>query len=153
MIYYCDSSAIAKIYLEEAGTPYMRNLRQSADIGDVVINAISGPEVFSALHRRYRTGDITSKTFTDARQDFDKDFEHFFTRFPVSNPIIRLAMHLIDKYPLRGYDSVQLATALQLQSSLRASNGRNVTFLGSDKVLNNAATNEGLAVINPDEQE
>lgn len=48
---------------------------------------------------------------------------------------------------------MQLATALQLQSSLRASNGRNVTFLGSDKVLNSAATNEGLSVINPDEQE
>lgn len=62
-------------------------------------------------------------------------------------------MQLIEKYPLRGYDSVQLATALNLQSVLSMFDGEEVYFLGSDKVLNNAAKNEGLAVINPSEQE
>jgi hypothetical protein len=52
----------------------------------------------------------------------------------------------------RGYDSVQLATALHLQNTLRAFNGREVAFVGADKILNGAAKNEGLTVINPNEQ-
>lgn len=153
MIYYCDSSALVKIYVEETGTAYMKNLRQQTDAGDAMITKIAGPEVLSALYRRLRIGDLTPEKVFVARQNFQGDFSGFFSRLAASDAIIDFAMQLIDKYPLRGYDSVQLATALQLQSSLRASNGRNVTFLGSDKVLNSAAANEGLAVINPDEQE
>jgi len=47
MIYYCDSSAVVKIYLEEAGTAFMRNLRRNASIGDIIINVIGGPEVMT----------------------------------------------------------------------------------------------------------
>lgn len=60
MIYYCDSSAIVKIYLEESGSTFMRNLRRTATIGDILINVIAGPEVLSALNRRFRTGDLYS---------------------------------------------------------------------------------------------
>jgi len=76
----------------------------------------------------------------------------FFHRISLSDSIIALAMELIEKYPLRGYDSVQLSSALNLQFALRACNGQEVHFIGSDRVLNNAARNEGLAVINPAEQ-
>jgi len=107
MIYYCDSSAVVKIYLEEAGTAFMRDLRRNASIGDIIINVIGGPEVMAQL---------------------------------------------IEKYPLRGYDSVQLATAVAFQNFLRASNGREVAFVGADKVLNDAARKEGLTVINLNEQ-
>jgi predicted nucleic acid-binding protein len=153
MIYYCDSSAIVKIYLEESGSIFMRNLRRNATIGDILINVIAGPEVLSALNRRFRTGDLTAEILAEARKDFGRDFAEFFSRYPVSDAIIQFAMHLIEKYPLRGYDSVQLATAVHFQNALRMSNGREVTFLGSDKVLNNAAKREGLTVINPSEQE
>jgi hypothetical protein len=33
------------------------------------------------------------------------------------------------------------------------SDGREVAFVGADRLLNNAAKNEGLAVINPTEQQ
>jgi len=153
MIYYCDSSAVVKIYLEEAGSVFMKNLCRKAPIGDIIINAIAGPEVLSALHRRFRSGDVTLEIFSQARQDFAEDYIEFFSRYPVSEPIIQLAMHLIEKYPLRGYDSVQLATAVHFQNALRVSNGREIIFIGSDKILNTAAKTEGLTVINPSEQE
>jgi predicted nucleic acid-binding protein len=153
MIYYCDSSALVKIYLEENGSRFMRNLRSHAAIGNILVNVIAGPEVLSALHRRTRTGDLTAEILAEARKNFGRDYLEFFSRHPVSDAIIQLAMQLIEKYPLRGYDSVQLATALNFQNALRMSNGREVVFLSSDKVLNNAARSEGLAVINPSEQE
>jgi len=152
MIYYCDSSAVVKIYLDEAGSQFMKNLCHKAPTGDLFINAIAGPEVWSALHRRFRSGDLTQEIFAQARTDFTEDFNETFNRLPIADEIISLAMQLIEKYPLRGYDSVQLATALQLQSILRAFDGEEVCFVGSDKILNHAAKNEGLTVTNPSEQ-
>jgi len=152
MIYYCDSSAIVKIYLEEAGSAFMRNLRRKASIGSLLVNMIAGAEVLSALYRRFRSGDLAPEILSGARKDFERDYAEFFSRFPVSDTVIQLAMRLIEKYPLRGYDSVQLATAMNFQNALRMSNGQEVAFVGSDKVLNHAAASEGLTVINPTEQ-
>ncbi len=153
MIYYCDSSAITKIYLEEAGSSFMREIRRNIPNNDIFVNDVAGPEVLSAMQRRFRTGDLTSTMISEAREDFKRDYQTYFHRIFLLDPIIDLAMQLIEKHPLRGYDSVQLATALYFQNVLSAFNGREVTFLGSDKVLNNAAKNEGLAVINPSEKE
>ncbi len=153
MIYYCDSSAITKIYLEEAGSSFVREIRRNMPNDDVFVNDIAGPEVLSAMHRRFRTGDLTSEIISEARKNFKRDYQEYFHRISLLEPIIDLAMQLIEKHPLRGYDSVQLATALYFQKVLSAFNGREVTFLGSDKVLNNAAKSEGLTVINPSEQE
>ncbi len=153
MIHYCDSSAVVKVYLEEAGSAFMKNLCRTTLVGNIFISAIAGPEVLSALHRRMRSGDLSSEIISQARKDFAEDFQDFYHRIPVSDAIITLAMQLIQKYPLRGYDSVQLATASYLQSTLRAFNGEEVRFLGADKVLNDAAQNEGLIVINPSEQQ
>jgi len=152
MIYYCDSSAVSKIYLEEAGTSFMRKIRQNAPRDELFINDITGPEVLSALHRRFRAGDLTPEVFSQACKDFRRDYFEFFHRVSLSEPIFASAMELIEKYPLKGYDSIQLAIARHLQGILRISNGQEVHFLGSDKVLNNAAQNEGLVVINPSEQ-
>jgi uncharacterized protein len=151
MIYYCDSSAITKVYLEETGSSFMREIRRNMPNNDIFVNDIAGPEVLSAMHRRFRTGDLTVEIISEARKNFKRDYQEYFHRISLLEPILDLAMQLIERHPLRGYDSVQLATALYFQNVLSAFNGREVTFLGSDKVLNNAAKNEGLTVINPSE--
>jgi hypothetical protein len=104
------------------------------------------------MQRRFRAGDLTSAMISEAREDFKRDYQEHFHRISPLEPIIDLAMQLIERHPLRGYDSVQLATALYFQNVLSAFDGREVLFVGSDRVLNNAARNEGIAVINPAEQ-
>jgi hypothetical protein len=46
MIYYCDSSAITKTYLEEAGSSFMREIRRNMPNDDIFVNDIAGPEVY-----------------------------------------------------------------------------------------------------------
>lgn len=70
MIYYCDSSAVAKIYHEETGSTFMKNLCRSVPSGDIFINVIAGPEVLAALYRRYRNNDLPSEVLLQARADF-----------------------------------------------------------------------------------
>jgi hypothetical protein len=59
---------------------------------------------------------------------------------------------LIQKYPLRGYDSIQLATAISCLNELQQLNGEFLYFVGADRALNQTAQSEGLTVINPSER-
>lgn len=153
MINYCDSSAVTKIYLEESGSAFMRRIRLNFPNATIFVADIAGPEVLSAMQRRFRNGDLNAEMISEARKDFRRDYTEYFNRVSLSESIITLAMQLIEKHPLRGYDAVQLATALHLQSTLRDFNGEEVRFLGADKVLNGAAQSEGIIVINPSELE
>ena len=81
MIYYCDSSAVVKIYLEEVGSLFMKNLCRKIPSGDIVINDIAGPEVLSALQRRFRSGDVSPEILSEARSDFKEDFDDFLVGF------------------------------------------------------------------------
>jgi len=61
--------------------------------------------------------------------------------------IIDLAAHLTQRYPLKGYDAVQVAAAVRLQQTLRPK--RPLTFVAGDKSPIAAAQAEGLTVDNP----
>lgn len=102
---------------------------------------------------RLCTGDLSSSELQNACEFFQKDFDSFFARLSVTKATVDAGMRLIQKYPLRGYDSIQLATALSFLEELRKLDGEFLLFAGADKILNNAANAEGLTVINPAEYE
>jgi hypothetical protein len=58
-------------------------------------------------------------------------------------------MGLAEKHGLRGYDSVQLAAALELQAARTLASLPSVTFVSADDKLNTAAVLEGLLVESP----
>lgn len=151
-MHYLDSSAIAKIYIDEPGSEWMRELRSRSYRVDVLICEIAGAEVFAAFHRRFRAGDISSASLQSACRLFRQDFEQLFVRLPVTKTVVDTGMQLIQKYPLRGYDSIQLATAVSVLNELQQLNGEFLHFVGADRALNQAAQGEGLTVINPSER-
>ncbi len=152
MIYYMDSSALVKIYIEETGSEWVRTVRNHSEMGDILICEISGAEVFAAFHRRFRAGDLSRNELQNACYLFQHDFEDFFVRLPVTKSVVDAGMHLIQKHPLRGYDSIQLATVVSFLNELQSRNGEYLYFVGADRVLNDAVRGEGLTVINPGER-
>jgi len=58
-------------------------------------------------------------------------------------------MRLSEIRGLRGYDAVQLATALELENRFSANNLSSIIFISADNHLNQAAQTEGLTVDNP----
>jgi hypothetical protein len=58
-------------------------------------------------------------------------------------------MILAERHALRGYDAVQLAAALELQTVLTASGLPALTLVSADAELNAAAAAEGLTVEDP----
>ena len=58
--------------------------------------------------------------------------------------MLAIVPDLVVRHPLRGYDAVQLATALHVQAS-----GTSVEFWSTDETLRVAALAEGLRVVVP----
>lgn len=66
----------------------------------------------------------------------------------LSHNIVTRALSLHEIHWLRALDSIQLATALELNTRLTSS-GTNLTFVASDVRLIAAASTEGLLTDNP----
>jgi uncharacterized protein len=62
---------------------------------------------------------------------------------------VRETVDLIQRYPLRAYDAVQLATAMVVNQSLAAHGLPPLYFVSADDRLITAAQAEGLTTDNP----
>jgi hypothetical protein len=145
--YYADSSALLKVYLPEVGTHWMRQQVQSAQ--EVITSKISLVESFAGTARREREGYLSVADATVIRRDIAHDYSTQYVLLEVTEDVIRTACHLTKWHPLRGYDAVQLATALIANAARILSGLPPLIFLSADGRLCQEARNEGLLVDNP----
>jgi hypothetical protein len=153
-VYYLDSSAIVKRYVDEPGSSWIRQLcdAHDTDIGEklnlITIGDIAVAEVaaaFSVLARR----NVISKRITDLA--YRKSIAEFRTEYDlvhITPALILAAAELTQQHPLKAYDAVQLALAVHANDALRAS-GFSLVFVTGDNTLLKAAQAGGLAVENP----
>lgn len=141
MNYYMDASAVVKLYIEEAGSERIREIVFS-ESNNVFISKITAAEVVAAFSRRQRMKDITEENYGEVFADFLSDYERLFAKSEVTDSVIAIAIGLTRRQFLRGYDSVQLASAITLNTEIN----EGLTFISADVELNNAAKTEGLAV-------
>jgi uncharacterized protein len=150
--YYFDTSALAKRYVLEPGSEWVRQ-RLAPTTGHVAyIVRVTGAEVVAALALRRRMGTILPTEASAAIALFRTDFGRRYAVIEVSAALVSRAMTLAERHSLRGYDSVQLAAALMAQTSLIAAGYRLDSFVSADSRLNAAALAEGLTVIDPTTQ-
>ena len=148
-LYFLDSSAIVKRYISEAGTSWILSLHKPSAQSVIYVAQITGVEVVSAISRRLRGNRLTQKAADKAVFRFKRDFANKFRIIRLNDQIIAEAMRLSETHFLRGYDSVQLAIALELEKRFALQKFTLITFVSADNNLNSAATAEGLAVDNP----
>lgn len=138
---YLDSSALVKLYIDEVGSDRVREI-VLAEENTIFISGITGAEVVAAFARRKRMKDIADEDYSKLLSDFLLDFENLFVKSKVTDPVVSLAMELANRRALRGYDAVQLASALVLNSEIV--NG--IVFISADLELNDTAKAENLVV-------
>ena len=141
MNFYLDSSALVKLYIDETGSDRIRDIVLSGE-NAVFISVITGAEVAAAFARRMRMKDITDESWREIYADFLLDFENVFAKANVTDPVVALAMELTKRRALRGYDAVQLASALVLNFEI----GNAMIFISADVELNEMAKAENLVV-------
>lgn len=148
-VYFVDSSALVKRYVQETGTLWISSLLDPTAGHAIYVARIAGAEVVAAVARRKRSGELSSDETTTALNQFRLEFTHFYRIIEITPSLIARAMTLAQIRVLRGYDAVQLAAALEVNAASLSLGMPAVTLVSADTDLNAAATAEGLPVENP----
>jgi predicted nucleic acid-binding protein len=148
--FYLDTSAVVKRYLPETGTAWIRTLTDPINGHTIIVGEITLVEVAAALAARHRApGGITRQERDDALALFLRHYMNEYEVTAISRPILNHAVNLTQNHRLRGYDAVQLATALAVNAVLTVAGLPMLTFVAADNDLVAAAHAEGLAAENP----
>jgi predicted nucleic acid-binding protein len=148
--YYLDSSALVKRYVDEPGSTWVRQITEPLSENTILLAEISLAEVAAALAAKSRApGGITQEQRDQALGFFLRDCDEHFILLSVDRLVIDRAVELTQTYRLRGYDAVQLATALVNIQELTTDNLPVPTFVTSDTDLLTAAEAENLPIDNP----
>ena len=123
-----------KLHVEERGWEHVRELVGGATV--TVTSNVAYPETRSALARRRRDGTLTASAFRTAKRDFEADWSTYLVIL-ASTEVCREAGNLAERYKLRGFDSIHLASFAEM---LRRLEGRDdAEFSSFDEALNDAA--------------
>lgn len=140
MIVYLDTSSLVKLYVEEAGSAAVKDIAQSATV--IAASKIAYAEARAAFVRKQREDGFPIKALRKVVEDLDRDWENYFI-IEVTDGIIRAAGDIAEKYLLKGFDSIHIASAVNLKSKIRGE----VYFSSADAKLNRAAGKEGIKVL------
>jgi uncharacterized protein len=148
---YCfDSSALVKRYITELGSAWVEGLVDPAAGHTVWVAEITQVEVAAALAARHRAPRGISRRVRDAAVALlARHCETEYQLVALGRPILDEAVELTQRHRLRGYDAVQLATALAVAAALRAAGLTAPTFVAADGDLVAAARAEGLDAEDP----
>lgn len=113
MTAFADSSALVKLYADEADSDHVR-----ADPGPLIVSVLARVEVPGAIWRKHRTGHLTADDAHALVQQFEDDLygtrdqDERFLQIECTQQVRDHAANLIGAHGLRAYDAVQLASAI-----------------------------------------
>jgi uncharacterized protein len=140
VILHLDTSALFKLYLDEAGSDAVHAAVAAAEA--IAVCRTSWAEAMSALSRRGREVPADVEALDQAKRALTRDWPRYLV-VDVNQHLVEQAGEFADTFALRGYDSVQLASAYLTQQRVQ----QPVTFACFDKRLSKAAKILGLAVL------
>ncbi len=137
MILYLDTSALVKRYFGEENSAEVVNYWTQAQ--EIVTSCVTYAEAMASFWRKKREGLTPEEMIHEAARLFKKDWETF-VRVKVNEDLNQYVDSLVQRYPLRGFDAIHLASAKVINEFLP----ENLLFLCFDHGLTTAAHNEGL---------
>jgi predicted nucleic acid-binding protein len=146
---YLDASALVKRYVAEVGSAWVRRMVARPVHQVLYTAALTEVEVRSALQRLVREGRLDS---VQAQRLTQRVTQHFSRRYQVirlTRTIVTQAGLVLERYPLRAYDAVQLACALTVQRLMAQRGLPPPVFVAADDALLAGARAEGFPVDNP----
>lgn len=140
MILFCDTSALIKLLISEPGSDQMQECSLHAEA--MAVCRITWAEAMAGMARRQREDPISGDGIEQARQRLTLAWDQF-TIVEVSQQLVETAGRFADGFALRGYDSVQLAAAHELDQNT----DQPLTFACFDRRLKQAAALLQLEVL------
>lgn len=115
MILFCDTSALVKLYIAEEFSDSMCAVADKARV--IAVSRISWAEMMATLARRVRECPADTAVIETVRGNFRANWSSFAI-VELTQSLVELAGDYADTFALRGYDSVQLASARVMQEGI-----------------------------------
>ncbi len=147
--YFADSSGLVKRHVSEIGSQWFSQIADAQTGNTIIISRLSISEVFSAFNRRQRELSLSQADYQKVAQDFEDYCQTQYQIIEITEEVSEKSRGLLEKYPLRASDSIQLASAVSTNENLKQANFPELIFLASDQKLLDAANGENLQNDNP----
>lgn len=137
MICYLDTSALVKLLLQdEEGAELVGTIRDAADV--VVTSRITYPEARAALAAATRAGRMVAREHARAKRELARAFGSLAV-VELHPLLAEAAGDVADRFDLRAYDAVHLASALVVDDG-------STVVVTWDRALAGGASTAGLDV-------
>jgi predicted nucleic acid-binding protein len=137
---FCDTSALAKRYVQEPGSEDLEELFSSTAT-EIFISTLAFVEFASAMGRKLRNKEITKAKVGEAIKELEEDWYEVFAKIPLEDMLAEKAAAIALEFFLKGADAVHLAAAQLIRAEL---------FVASDNKLMRVANKMGLNSYNPE---
>ena len=140
MTLYLDTSSLVKLYVEESGNA---RVWEQVELSTIVATSMMAyPETRAAFARRRRERALGAADFSAAKRMFEADWPKYVA-VEVTDALCKDAGQLAERYALRGYDSIHLASFLEVA---RQAGVADTEFSSFDDRLNTAARGAARAL-------
>ncbi len=143
--YFLESTAFAKLFVQEQGTDALIRLMEAVEDNRKLISASTPLEVYAAVRRRERNGDISAED-ASAALDILRLEAARMVQEPLNPAVLEAARQLLDRTTLRWPDALQLAAALVARDMFQ---GTEIIFVSASTQLLEAAKAEGFRTLDP----
>jgi predicted nucleic acid-binding protein len=144
--YFLESTAFAKLFVQEPGTEALIRLMETVEDNRKLIAASAPLEVYAAVRRRERVGDISSQDAAAAFEILRIEAARMVQE-PLNPAVLEAARQLLDRTRLRWTDALQLGAALVAREMFR---GTEIVFVSASPLLLEAARAEGFQALDPE---
>jgi len=144
---YLDTSALVKLFIEEDGSAGVRMLaagRLAAEV--LLVSSLGYTEASVSLARMVHRGRISAAELPHHLGGLNDYWEESIQQVELTDGVLRDARQLAERFPLRTYDAIHLASAREAERMLRGVFKGEVRFLAFDAALLKAAQAVGFTI-------
>jgi uncharacterized protein len=143
--YFLESTAFAKLFVQEPGTDALIRLMEAVEDNRKLIAASAPLEVYAAIRRRERTGGISAEDAAAALEILRLEAARMVQE-PLNPAVLEAARQLLDRTALRWPDALQLGAALVARDMFH---GAEIIFVSASQQLLEVARAEGFHALDP----
>lgn len=144
-LYFLEATAFAKLFVREPGTDALIRLMETVEDNRKLISAGTPLEVYAAIRRRERSGDIAPADAAAALEILRLEAARMVQQ-PLNPAVLESARQLLDRTRLRWPCALQLGAALTARDMFQ---GTAITFVSSSQEMLDAAREEGMETLDP----
>ncbi len=144
---YMDTSALVKLFVEEDGNDLVSALAEGQMGADVLlVSRLGYTEATVSLSRMVHLGRISAADLPHLLGSLDDYWDQSIQEVDLTEEVLEDARQLAQRFPLRTYDAIHLASAREARRLLRGVFDGEVHFLAFDTALLNAAQMIGFKI-------